>query len=205
MSTLPDLLCELRTTPLSLLCEECVVSFDAFSRGYAYVDPRLAEMLRDLTSEIPGPSAADFCTRAFLKHAHTRDALRFVLSRLVEAIEASSYSPSIGAAHGTLFDKVACSIESGRYGMVLGEPTISWLANMYQGFLCGLDVVSSERAAEERFRLARFEAWLRVFYSAPEGRWFAILRVFDGNGERGLNAFVERWREFDLEDRCVRL
>lgn len=198
MTNLLDTLEAVRIDPLSFLDCECALSLGTFLFGYKAVDASAGSVLCDLARRIPGPDAADSCTRAYLAYGGGSSAFWRVLSELRAIVDSEPPVPFPGIdAAKSFMEVVREPIGSGRSGVVLAEPTVVCLANYYRGFLAGMNSVAPTSANEAAEALARFERWLRKRYSEPRASWYGIIRVFEGIGMDGLRRFVALWDEFE--------
>jgi hypothetical protein len=83
--------------------------------------------------------------------------------------------------------------------MALPEPTVLGLADFASGYICGATDLNPAVGAVQRVELGDFETWLRnewyglYKHQAP---WYGLIRVFEGECERGLRRFLELWDEF---------
>jgi hypothetical protein len=62
--------------------------------------------------------------------------------------------------------------------------------------MSGLEVVAPAEAVRQIRELAAFERWLQDWYEVPDAAWYKLLRVHEGNCERGVKRFIALWDEF---------
>ena len=187
--------------PRSVLSASCSLSLGAFLVGYRAVDSGLGPVLAALDDDVSGPDEARGWTRAYLSSRTEEEGLQKVLGALLRILGSdASWRPSPGpGAQSSFVSFVRESIEQGRPGMVLAEPTLGYLFDFSQGYGYGLDAVNPDLASAQRGRLAAFELWLQKQYSCSQAPWYGIVRVCEGACERGLLRFLQLWDEFERE------
>jgi len=194
------LLLRVSSDPLSLIEEPSVVAVGAFVRGCAVVDPRVAAAVRVAAAGIPGPSAADVFTRAYLRF-EPAEGIRVACDLVRLALDTAADASSDGTSGDADFPAVLVDcISENRMGLVLGAPTVAWLANYCSGFLSGLAVVDPAAALEKGRDFAEFSAYVGAKYGAT-GPWHRIVSIFESPSERGVRAFASLWRAYRAGDR----
>lgn len=189
----------IRHDATSLLTYECALSFRAFLGGLQVSDVHVAAIRRSLLEHIDGPDQMDACGRAYLAFRNTREALGFIFHN-IESFAHRSESAPTEARHEittvSFVDSVRDAIMDGHAGTVLGEPTISYLADYASGYNFGLRFVDASAAQSRVQELDAFEAWLQGYYGGVHACWYGLIRVFEGNCESGLRRFVLLWDAF---------
>lgn len=199
---LADLTNKLLAAPLTYLDYECPRDLWAFMSGYGCADEGPIELLRGLDARFKGPSGARAYTKVFLLHPGSKGVELLLAEILALIAEHGEPSVSPGALAGPEFvSAVVGAIEQGRPGMMLGEPTVSWLANYWSGFLAGTERVDARVAAEQRACASAFGRWMSERYDAPDCPWHKIVRAFAGPGQVGLRKFAELWRAYEVTKR----
>ncbi len=192
-----DLVKDLLKSPLSYLDCECPLALGAFMNGYGCADAGAEWLLKHLEDSFEGPSNASAYTKVFLRYSG-RKGLEVLLGETQSLItKYGEPTAKPGSMAGTRFlSTVVDVIEQGRPGMMLGEPTVSWLANCWNGFLLGTERIDSDLAAEQRSTASGFERWISKRYAEPGSPWHGIVRVYEGPCEKGLRKFADLWRAF---------
>lgn len=190
----------LKDKPFVWLTEPCVLALGAFLFGYKGANSAINGLLERAAHAFASSAEADVCSRAYLSNARSDEALHAVLTTLIEMVETSPtttvtevFGPA-GETHIVQFVREA--LLSGRTGMVLLEPTISWFANYVSGHTTGLRTVNPDLAESQADSFKRFERWLRERYGESTAAWYAVLRVYEGADIHGLRRFIELWDEW---------
>jgi hypothetical protein len=164
----------------------------AFFSGCVEANAALRPAIRTLLDTLPGPSGADPWSRAYLLHP-SDEAVRLLLDSLCQTIPEDGFEAGWSASTSCI-DAVRDAVEQGRWGMALGQCSVLWLSNFIGGFHAALRWWLPERAQAEEGRLRAFETWLAARYGQqPVPTWDRLLRVYEGEGQSGVERFVELW------------
>lgn len=169
----------------------------AFFTGCVEANAALRAPIRSLLDDVPGPSGAEAWSRAYLLYA-PGEAVRIVLNRLCQTTIEDDFEPGPSAWTSPV-PAVIDAVGQGRWGLVLGECSVLWLANHLRGFHAALERWLPDRARTERERLQAFESWLAARYGQGPVPWHRLLRVFEGEGPSGVEKFVELWETWQQE------
>lgn len=201
---LRELMNQLRDSPLTYVDAECPIALGAFLGGYECANLEASSLLTKLACEYQGPPSASACTRVFLRHPGP-PGFEMILVGLQRIIDAHGDPPAKEGpmARSGFIPTLIDVIEQGRSGMMLGEPTVSWLANCWSGFLVGVEHINHELGAKQRSEVLEFEQWLCERYHEPSSRWQSIIRIYEGPCIEGLHAFCRLWRAFCVSRRGV--
>ncbi|MCC7108316.1 MAG: hypothetical protein IT382_03440 [Deltaproteobacteria bacterium] len=193
---LTNLIKQLRVEPQRFLDSVSPIALGAFMSGYEASNPAVAKLLRDLSSKIDGPSEASVFTRAYLRFDLTE-----AVVRIIDLIDEAKWTMQEADGGGYFLDgsfipTIVRAIEDGRPGIMLGEPTVIWLANCWHGFILGLEEADPNAADLERAQFSGFVKWLAERYADSHATWYKLIYVYGGACEDGLEKFAELWREF---------
>lgn len=179
-----------RRDPEGYLTELHPMALEGLLSGYSCVDGRVSELLVQLSAEMGEPQST---APVFMKVHLTlddRSAIDAVLGRIQQRLTTLPIGPVRDCGARSL---VLRAIREGRPGMILGEPTVSWLANFLNGYLLALDHADPDAAARERDAMTAFAARVNERYGTATVPWWKLLRVFEGPCESGLRAFASYW------------
>jgi hypothetical protein len=170
----------------------------AFFSGCVEANAALRPPIRRLLDTLSGPSGADPWSRAYLLHP-SEEAVPLLLDSLCETTPEHGFEAGWSASTSCI-DAVSDAVAQGRWGMALGQCSVLWLSNYIRGFHAALRWWLPERAQAEEARLQAFETWLAARYG-QEGlpTWDRLLRVFEGEGQSGVERFVELWGAWEKE------
>jgi len=187
----------LRSSPCRMLDNACPIALDAFFCGYWGIDQGIKALISEALSDVEGPSGLSPCARVYLAMGQGQPSFKIILDRIDETLLRMPPVEEAGPYSGFSFIQlVGDSIRKGRLGIVLGEPTVSWLQNYYSGFESALANLNPDLFTEESERMKAFNLWLQQRYRiGPSSCWRAI-RTFEGAGETGVHAFVKLWDQF---------
>lgn len=181
--------------PLTLLDSKCVFALEAFFIGYKQVDASAKPLWTALINRFRGPNEAGAASLAALCAPTSGAAFDLLIDELKRLVHQSDEIQSVVGplAEVPFIDQVREPIRSGRYGLVFGEPTVSWMYNYSRGYLTALERVSPDFAKRELQKFSEFEAWIQDVYGVKADSWHALIRVFEGPCARGLERFLVLW------------
>lgn len=183
----------IRNAPHERLTEPSVLALGAFLFGYKMADAGPRDLLTEAAARYPGKTDLDAASLAYLSHSNTQGALEKLVELLFD-LGANDVVPLAGPGGNMhVVDLVRTPIASGKTGMVLLEPTVTWLANYTRGHTAGLEALQLPLAKQQAASFERFERQLREDYAHPAATWHAILRVYEGADLHGLKRFLDLW------------
>jgi hypothetical protein len=203
MKNLLSTLQRIRDSWFEELTFESALALDAFLCGYSWANGALGEVLRSATNQLEGPSGASLCKRAFLLERDPRRTLHLALDHLESSLRSQEPEPSeTPYTRTSVVELIREPVRAGRTGLVMGEPTIEWLANYARGRFAGLEAIDPRRAEAERRDVDAFEQWMRARFAAV-APWHGILRAYYNMDLGALQKLIEFWDEF-IESRGTR-
>jgi hypothetical protein len=194
--TIVELLAAIRADPQRYLEVFSAEALGKFFAGYQHADAGFEEIAAELRARHESDGTRGPYVGAYLRFRDRAEGAANILDELLTIARALNPSSRPGSdAERDSFSLVSDAVSHGRPGMLIGEPSVEGLFHFCQGFQCGLDVVSPERAVAHAKKFREFEAWLESEHIP--GRWCRVLRIHHGAGLDGIQAFVSLWAEFE--------
>jgi hypothetical protein len=167
----------------------------ALLSGYKAVNGALRAPLQKLAERYADRySGVDICWIAYLHFPPPQRGVDWVLQELDVLLEKEEVPFEEGPwARERCMDPILDAIKQGRPGMMLGEPSVFWLASYTRGFMTALCSCDPGRAKAEQAELDGFEAWLQEELAEPGVPWHRLIRAFDGGCQEGVGRFAWRW------------
>jgi len=193
---------ELRRQPFEFLGTESAFALEAFFSGYAYANSSIESPLRRAATDFAGSDEMSACTLAYLASTDPKSSFDRLLSALEHELQLHGDGPDASVDVGStapLLDSIIEAIDSSRAAVYLVRSTIVCLFETLNGYWCGLDPIDPVYAERLRSQIHGFEFWLRNRYKPAYAPWYAILEVYEGVAEFGLQGFCRLFRQYRIE------
>lgn len=200
MATLLALCDQLRQRPFEYLSAECALALDGFFVGYGYANAAIRDPVQRVRDRFPGSAQMAPFRRAFLASPDATTSFHRALDALEGELRIAEPPPSDVRSGPPLIDWILDSVQTGRTGLYLMEPTSACLFETLNGYRCGVAPLDPAQAEHQRATFERFERWMRDYYAPAEAPWHAILRVYAGSLSV-LDKFSQLYRKFLAADR----
>jgi hypothetical protein len=163
--------------------------------GYREANRAAAPLLAALAARVPGPPEADAFTRATLRYGDGKESYRRLLEE-PELMLPPVVEPIPGPAMSSfVLDVMAELISTRRTGLLFAYPRVSLAGDYVAGVLAGMNDVDSSACVAAAAKLRGFEEHVRAEYGEPCASWSAILAIYEGDDERGLDRLRSLWVE----------
>lgn len=196
----------LRQAPQEFLEVVSPLYLDALLNGYGAIDSRIMYVMRKLDDPLSsspwprGPRASlSVFSRVYLAEPELERGVAVLLERFEGLFRTWPDKDLVrgGAAGRSFADVLAEVVKQGRPALLFGEPTPLYAFHYSVGFNLAFEELEPAAAAAERSQFARFSRWLQHQYdwdvTVP---WHRLIRIYEGPGLQGLEAFVRLWDEF---------